>query len=173
LLTITDLAMETIIQAKSSSGRSSYKVWFTWKENTLSVFCGCKAGELGKFCKHKWRLLSGDEEMLYDDTEASLLAKVNKWVALSAFSELYDRVNTLERQIVILQVEVAAEKKILEKEVQNGLKAGLQDAVEWIAETDFDQLASKVNTLENRITVTRLKLKTEKRIVEMRMKNGF
>ena len=110
---------EIKLLAKSSSG-DSYGVWFTWADDQLSVFCNCKAGEYGKFCKHKWQLMSGDESMLYDINEKEQLIQVVKWVAQTDFEHLYDKVEALQNQIAVLRQEIKAEKKIVEMRMRNG-----------------------------------------------------
>ena len=79
--------MNVLLKANSSSG-SFYNVEFREAEEGLSIHCDCPAGEWGKFCKHKWQLLNGDEDMLFDSSQLNQLAAIHKIAlerGLSAF----------------------------------------------------------------------------------------
>lgn len=69
--------MKITLLAISSSNSGTYSVNFhTNDEDKLSVFCDYPAGEWGKFCKHKWRLLNGDKSMLADKLQLEDLKQV-------------------------------------------------------------------------------------------------
>lgn len=93
---------------------------FLWENGLLSVFCDCAAGEWGKFCKHKWRLLSGDASMLYSEGDIDKLQGIEAWVKESSFSTLYRDVDALEEEIKTLKAEVKVAKKEAEKKLREG-----------------------------------------------------
>lgn len=108
------------ILAKSSSGNHSYQVDFHLHNDKLLVFCDCPAGNLGKFCKHKWELLSGNKSMLFDVSEDEKLNKVLTWVEKSDFKNLYSKVDELENQLELIKKEIKKEKKNVEKKFREG-----------------------------------------------------
>jgi hypothetical protein len=109
------------LKAASSSGDTYYTVEFSKHEDgKLRVFCSCPAGELGKFCKHKWRLMGGDQALLWDKSDGALLAEALKWVDASDFPSLYTKVNELEAQIETLKAELSKEKKNVERRIREG-----------------------------------------------------
>jgi len=112
--------MKISIRAKSSSGGEPYIVDFMREKGLLSVFCNCAAGDFGKFCKHKWQLLSGDRSMLYSSEDEEKLQQVEEWVEESSFSLLYSDVNELEAQVAKLKAQIKKAKKDAEKRMREG-----------------------------------------------------
>jgi hypothetical protein len=112
--------MKISIRAKSSSGGEPYIVDFTRENGLLSVFCNCTAGDFGKFCKHKWQLLSGDRGMLYSSEDEEKLQQVEEWVEVSSFYSLYSDVNELEAQVAKLKAQIKKAKKDAEKRMREG-----------------------------------------------------
>ena len=164
--------METSILAKSSSGEP-YNVWFTWEDGKLGVFCNCKAGEYNKFCKHKWELLSGNEEMLYDKNQSDELAKITKLVSKTDFESLYDKINELDKQFAFLRSEIRAEKKIADSRLQDGLSGNSEQIADWVSKADFENMYEEVNAIEKKIGTLKLRIKAEKKIVEVKLRDGF
>lgn len=112
--------MKISIRAKSSSGDEPYIVDFIKENGLLSVFCNCTAGDWGKFCKHKWQVLSGDRSMLYSPEDEEKLQQVEEWVSESSFSSLYVDVNELEEQVAQLKARIKKAKKDAEKKMREG-----------------------------------------------------
>lgn len=78
------------LQAKSS-GRGTYQVTFTCQDNRLWLKCTCIAGKFSQFCKHKFQLLSGNEDWLYDPQQKEDLAKILAILPLTNFPLLLDQ----------------------------------------------------------------------------------
>lgn len=112
--------MHITLHAKSSSGDTYYEVNFHHEENKLKVFCSCAAGELGRFCKHKWQLLSGNADMLQTPEQEEQLQQVLPLVEQSDFKHLYDRVNELELEQAAIKKQIKAEKKKVEQRMREG-----------------------------------------------------
>ncbi len=91
---------EVIIRAKSKSKPDeSYWVTFTLEQGFLYVSCTCPAGENDKMCKHRVRLLSNDQSMLFDRKEKELLSKVLEWASLTDFPMLIETLSQLEKEV--------------------------------------------------------------------------
>jgi len=112
--------MQPTLNAKSSSGDSYYEVKFHHEDGKLKVFCSCAAGEKGRFCKHKWQLLSGNSDMLHNPEQLEDLQKVVTWVKDSDFKRLYDKVNELELELEVIKKQIKAEKKNVERRMREG-----------------------------------------------------
>ncbi|MBI9055116.1 MAG: hypothetical protein JEY96_14940 [Bacteroidales bacterium] len=112
--------MEICIKAKSSNAGEYYNTIFTYKDDLLSVKCDCGAGIYGKFCKHKWQLLSGNQDMLFYKREQDLLNKVHAWAVEKSYLSLYKNIVVLENQQVELKKQIQKEKKALEEKLKNG-----------------------------------------------------
>jgi hypothetical protein len=112
--------MKLQIKAASSSGDDFYIVDFVQTNGKLAVFCNCTAGELGKFCKHKWDLLEGHRDRLADPNEEPLLVQALEWVGQSDFKNLYGRVNELEAEAEELKEKIKGEKRVVERRLREG-----------------------------------------------------
>lgn len=156
--------MNISIKAKSSSGDSFYTVDFFVKEDVLSVLCDCPAGEWGKFCKHKWQLLNGDQDMLADPEQAEKLLPITKLAAEKGVGNLYKDVEDLE-----------AQKKALtkdQKKAKNALKKTLSKKA-TLDEVEFAAANEPVSEIDLRIAYISYLMAKEKEIVENKLKNGF
>jgi len=109
-----------ILSAKSSSG-DSYDVTFVKKNETLSVSCDCQAGVYGKLCKHKLRLLLGDESMLYDPDQVCDLTIIRQWVIQSEYDKfLSEYTATIDAIEEAKRIEIAIRHKL-----ERVLRAGI------------------------------------------------
>lgn len=105
----------------SSDGVRSYLAGFMVEEGVLNVFCGCPAGELGKWCKHKMALMSGDAKML-GDLDSAVIDELRNFVGKSIFPQLVDAVQQAEKDVQIANTKLRSAKKALESSVRGGLK---------------------------------------------------
>jgi len=119
LILLTINKMKISVKANSSSG-DPYTVDFIHNNGLLSVFCNCAAGEWGKFCKHKWQLLSGNRAMLAYEDDVQKLQEVESWVKLSSISSLFDEVNDLERELEEKKTRLKKAKKEVERKMKEG-----------------------------------------------------
>lgn len=112
--------MKITIQAKSSSGEYSYAVDFIKENELLTASCNCPAGILGKSCKHKFQLLSGDTSILESESEEGKFQKLKGWVEASSFSQVRSKLEQIESEIASLKKEVKKEKRNLELKYKKG-----------------------------------------------------
>ena len=54
--------MEIITFSVQGSAEEAYVVEFRKDGSNLSAYCTCPAGEVGQYCKHRFRILEGDIE---------------------------------------------------------------------------------------------------------------
>jgi hypothetical protein len=114
---------EIRLKAKSSSG-GAYDVIFQNKGGLLVVFCSCKAGIYGNLCKHKTRLLNGDESMLYNRDDASALREVREWVTRSPYANLLTEYDSRKKQIEDAKRKERALRHHIEKILVEGIPIG-------------------------------------------------
>lgn len=79
------------------SADEPYRVTIEKSVNNLNAFCTCPAGENGQYCKHRFRLLSGNPEGVVTG-DLSLLPAIVDWLvgtdverALQRLSDAEDR----------------------------------------------------------------------------------
>ncbi|MEQ1751691.1 MAG: hypothetical protein ABL974_19880, partial [Prosthecobacter sp.] len=108
--------MKTTLLAKSSSG-APYDVTFSVLEGLMTVHCSCKAGLLQQQCKHKRALVSGDKELLFDQSQTELLKQI---LATRECQLLVERLAVEESALVSIEREksrLAAEEKALKRNI--------------------------------------------------------
>jgi hypothetical protein len=155
--------MSILLKANSSSG-SFYNVEFREAEEGLSIHCDCPAGEWGKFCKHKWQLLNGDEDMLFDSSQLNQLAAVHKIAlerGLSAFYKNIEELDMLKKSFIKEQ-----------KQEKNSVKKSLSNR-KLLSEEKFIEANAKLNELDNKVSFTSYLISKEKEVLENKLKNGF
>lgn len=112
--------MNVTINAASSSG-GSYQVDFKTENDLLFIHCNCRAGDFGKLCKHKLKLLEGDENILADQKELPKLNEIQQWVIKSDFPDICKELYQLEEELERAKNRVKQQKKLLEKRMKEGL----------------------------------------------------
>jgi hypothetical protein len=115
--------MKAKLLAKSSSGEP-YDVEFTVDGELVRVFCHCQAGVLQQMCKHKLALITGDTKMLFDPTQASLLAEIRAW---PQFARLQSRITRYVRElgeIEAAKAEIAKREKTTKAQMGKDLLHG-------------------------------------------------
>ncbi len=108
--------MQTTFHAKSSSGEP-HNVTFSIIEGRMTVRCSCKAGLMNQQCKHKRALVSGDHEMLFDQSQAELLLQIK---ASPEFQSLADKLALKEAALTELEREkgkIAAKEKSIKHDI--------------------------------------------------------
>lgn len=156
--------MKITLEAKSSSGDYSYNVGFWQKNGLLSVWCDCPAGEWGKFCKHKWQLLNGNEKMLADASQADELNIIKELAIERGIDKLYKKVDDLENQ----KKELA---KIQKKEKDRLKKVFSKKVV--LSELEFMEERDTFFHTEKSLAYITYLISKEKEIVEKNLKEGF
>ena len=107
------------LKASSSSG-GHYKVVFEI-DKEIKVSCNCKAGEFGKLCKHKTRLLAGDKSFLYDLKEEQLLAELVEVVKSSLYWQMIGELKDAEQAV--------KDAKKHEKNIQHNVELALKNGI--------------------------------------------
>lgn len=157
--------MKISLQAISSSTDSSYTVdHLVSDEGKLSVFCDCPAGQWGKFCKHKWRLLHGDETMLADLSQIEALKEVAQIALDRSIDSLYGTVEEHEKKKKKLAKSV---KK--EKEIRNHILA----KKDIVSPDSYFEISSELFELEREQSYTTYLIAKNKEVVEKKLKEGF
>ena len=67
------------LSIKASSRKRPYRIEVLGQKDKVSVFCDCPAGALGRFCKHKAAVASGDPSLL-----AAAAEEKEEWAAAQA-----------------------------------------------------------------------------------------
>jgi len=58
------------------SAAERYKVTFKKSGSNLSAYCTCPAGENGMYCKHRFRILSGEKQGIVSGNEDAVASAV-------------------------------------------------------------------------------------------------
>lgn len=101
------IVLEFLIKSKSSGSEYMVKAYFDGEHPVLT--CSCPAGENGKYCKHRFALIEGDESEVVDaSNSAAELAEALNGTALGAtIAEMRDH----ERAVKAAQAELTKIKK--------------------------------------------------------------
>lgn len=113
--------MKKEFEVQSSDGVTTYIVEFSLESGKLHVYCGCSAGILGKWCKHKMRLISGDISGVLGTSGEADFDEVQKWVGKSEFPQLLDDMKSAENEMQRAKTKMDNLKKTLEKAAQKGV----------------------------------------------------
>ena len=104
------------ILSKSSSD-APYKVRFYIEGASISAFCSCPAGEHRKLCKHVIRLLNGDDSILYDSSEKTILDEIHSHLQGTTIPSLLSELSESEMLLIEAQKNIKKAKKKLEKAI--------------------------------------------------------
>lgn len=112
--------MKKEFEVRSSDGVTTYAVEFSLESGKLRVHCGCPAGVLGKWCKHKMQLISGDVSSVLGFGAADM-DEVLGWIRDSEFPRLLDKMKLAEDEMQAAKTKMDNVKKALEKAAQKGV----------------------------------------------------
>lgn len=113
--------MKKEFEVLSSDGVTTYILEFSDDTQKLYVYCNCPAGKLGKWCKHKLKLISGDDSMLVGSSKLADFIEVRNLIKNTKFQQLLDTLKVAEEEIQLAKAKMNKAKKALEKASQNGL----------------------------------------------------
>jgi len=113
--------MKTTLFAKSSGGDTPYKVDFIFDNDRLIIKCNCPAGRFGKFCKHKWGLVKGNYDLLYDENQDEQLEKINDWIQSSQYLDLIFEMSKAQKKVDEAEENFKQIKKKAAAAMKNGL----------------------------------------------------
>lgn len=110
--------MVSIIFFVQGSAPDPYKVTFSKEGNNLTAFCTCPAGENGQYCKHRFRILSGDSTGISSGNleEAKMVAS---WLAGTDVEVALKQVKEAEFLLRKAEQEVSKLKKNLARAMRN------------------------------------------------------
>jgi hypothetical protein len=112
--------MEIHLKIISSDG-DFYNVICRNKEGIISIKCDCVAGIYTKLCKHKLSIVMGQVENLYDNNQIEDFRTVQKWINNSGYSELLNRLEIAEKELLIKKNELKKIKDAMEVAMRKGL----------------------------------------------------
>ena len=76
------------LSIKAGSRKRPYRIEVLRQGDKVSVFCDCPAGALGRFCKHKAAVVSGDPSFLADaDEDRHEWDSAQAWLGKSSLPE--------------------------------------------------------------------------------------
>lgn len=116
--------MKITLLAKSSSRDEPYKVDFVFDKDKLMIKCNCPAGRFGKFCKHKWGLIKGNYDMLYEEDQDDRLDKINDWIQNSQYLDLIFEMSKAQKRLDEAQEVLNKIKKKAAASMKKGLNKG-------------------------------------------------
>lgn len=105
----------------SSDGVTLYPAGFSIDERVLSIYCGCPAGLLDKWCKHKMGLISGDVSP-FGNVDPAVIDELLTCIRTSQFPKLIDDLRQAEKDVLTAKKKVENAKKALENAAKMGLR---------------------------------------------------
>lgn len=115
--------MKKEFEVLGSDGVATYVVEFLLESGKLHVYCECPAGVIGKWCKHKMRLVSGDINGVLGNFGAADMVEVLGWIKNSGFPQLLDEMKSAEDEMHVAKTKMDNAKKALERAAQKGVAA--------------------------------------------------
>jgi hypothetical protein len=110
--------MEEIYFLVQGSADEPYKVTFRKKDNNLSAYCTCPAGENGQYCKHRFRILEGSDEGVVSDNKNEV-AIVKTWLVGTDVDAVLREVAEKEKALEKAKKELSIAKKMLARTMRD------------------------------------------------------
>ena len=110
--------MEILTFNVQGSAEEPYVVEFRKEGSNLSAYCTCPAGEVGQYCKHRFRLLQGDTEGLVGGN-AEAVTKVMSWLPGTDVEAALIELGRAEALFDQAKKEVSAVKKKLARAMRD------------------------------------------------------
>lgn len=90
-----------------SDPETVYQVCFKRSDQSMSITCTCKAGQMGQFCKHRMDLLNDRTDHLLNDSEDDLraLSYCISWIEGSSLHDAFKHLDLIEDKKLALQKE--------------------------------------------------------------------
>lgn len=108
------------LKVKSSS--SEFYTIIVEIADTIKVNCNCGAGIFGKLCKHKIAVLSGDKNILFNQSDELVLEEINGVISKSDFFNLNSELESAKKEVEIAKKHETKAKNKLETAIKNGIK---------------------------------------------------
>ena len=105
--------MQEILFEVQGSASEPYQVVFIKRsENTLSAYCSCPAGEMGKHCKHRFNIIDGLTKGIVSDNLGDVQI-IQDWVVGTDVEEALFYMRKLESEAERIKKELSDAKKIV------------------------------------------------------------
>ena len=109
------------LSVKASSRKRPYRIEVLGQTDKVSVFCDCPAGALGRFCKHKAAVVSGDTALLaLPDEEKNEWEAVRKLLALSSLPAKLMELRDAEKDPEVSKQQIKGLKLRISRMMQDG-----------------------------------------------------
>ncbi len=106
--------METREFKVQGSAPEPYKVTFKKDGSNLNASCTCKAGENGKYCKHRFNILKGTSEGIVSPNAADVEI-VSSWLAGTDVEAAMKTVKELTKEEERIKSQLSAAKETLSR----------------------------------------------------------
>lgn len=110
--------MEEITFLVQGSAPAPYVVRFNRGGNNLTASCTCPAGEVGQSCKHRFRILEGNDDGIVSEN-ADAVKTVASWLAGTDVEAALQDVRAAEARLETVKKELTAAKKQLVRVLKN------------------------------------------------------
>jgi len=113
---------------KNDRKSSPYTVEVIIKNRQMFIQCDCAAGQFGKFCMHKIRLLQDDYQVLYDQSQRNELNRISNWIQKSDFLDLISERSSFKKELREAEDRLEAIKrnmKPIEDKMAQAMKIGI------------------------------------------------
>lgn len=112
--------MELTLLVKSSTKPEPYAVVVQLLDSQLSLHCDCASGQWGKYCKHKFAILSADKKILHDNDQLDTFHKVIDWISSSDYPALLTELNDYEKNLEIAKKKLKEHKEKIARLMNQG-----------------------------------------------------
>ena len=107
------------VLVKSSSRAEPYTISFYLIGKKIKAFCSCPAGDNRLLCKHVIKSISGEREILFDDSQLPLLHKISDHFGKSDYFALMSEWNELKSKLESIKRAEKLKKKELSMALLN------------------------------------------------------
>lgn len=104
--------MEEVTFHVQGSAPDPYIVRFRKSGSNLTALCTCPAGGVGQCCKHRLRILEGNDEGIVSEN-ARQVADVAAWLAGTDVANAIEQLRHAEERFNVAKTEVSSLKKKL------------------------------------------------------------
>lgn len=101
------------------SSPEPYEVRFVMRDrNNLSAYCTCAAGQNGQYCKHRFRILSGETEGIVSDNPNQVLV-VASWLPGTDIEARIKECITAEQELEQAKQKASEAKRALTRSMRD------------------------------------------------------
>ncbi|NTW64971.1 MAG: hypothetical protein HGB21_01470 [Nitrospirae bacterium] len=104
--------MEKIEFEVQGSEAQPYNVVFTKNDHDISAHCSCRAGQVGLYCKHRIRIIMGEDEGVVSHNLQDIHA-IREWYSGTDVEAAIKALRKAETHLEEAKSEVAKQKKRL------------------------------------------------------------